>query len=51
MTPEDMLFLAGVVKPRSGLVLAADKGYLVQSRLGPVARRDGSRPSTTWWPR
>ena len=36
-----MAFVAEVVKPRSGLVLGPDKGYLVQSRLGPVARRDG----------
>jgi chemotaxis protein methyltransferase CheR len=35
-----MAFLAGVVKPRSGLVLTPDKGYLVQSRLGPVARKE-----------
>lgn len=41
MTPEDMEFLAGVVKPRSGLVLTREKGYLVESRLGPVARREG----------
>ncbi len=41
MTPEEIAFVAGVVKPRSGQVLGPEKGYFVQSRLGPVARREG----------
>ena len=39
MTPENMAYLAEVVRSRSGLILAPDKAYLVESRLGPVARR------------
>jgi chemotaxis protein methyltransferase CheR len=30
-----------MVRERSGLVLSADKTYLVESRLAPIARRDG----------
>lgn len=41
MSPVDMAFLAGVLRQRSGLVLAPDKAYLVESRLGPVARKEG----------
>lgn len=39
MTPEEFEFLAGLVRKRSGLVLAADKTYLLESRLMPVARK------------
>ena len=41
MTPLDYDFLRRLVKERSGLVLSADKQYLVESRLLPVARRIG----------
>ena len=41
MTPADYDFLRKVLKERSGLVLSADKQYLVESRLLPVARRAG----------
>ena len=41
ISPGEMTLLAAVVKPRSGLVLSPDKGYLVESRLGPVARKEG----------
>lgn len=41
MTPADYDFLCRFLKDRSGLVLAAEKGYLVESRLMPVARRNG----------
>ena len=41
MTPLDYDFLRKLVKERSGLVLSADKQYLVESRLLPVARRAG----------
>lgn len=41
MSPGDFQFLADLLKLRSGLVLAADKGYLVESRLLPVARQRG----------
>ena len=39
MKPEDIAFVAEVVRKRSGLILGADKGYLVESRLGPIARQ------------
>lgn len=41
MTPADYEFLRQSLKARSGVVLAADKQYLVESRLLPVARRNG----------
>jgi len=37
VTPADYDFLRRLVKERSGLVLSADKQYLVESRLLPVA--------------
>lgn len=41
MTPESFNFLAGLVKARSGIVLTADKGYMLETRLGPMLRREG----------
>ncbi len=41
MTPFDYDFLRKSLKARSGLVLSADKQYLVESRLLPVARKAG----------
>ncbi|MGH6769899.1 MAG: CheR family methyltransferase [Xanthobacteraceae bacterium] len=41
MTPLDYDYLRKLVKERSGLVLSADKQYLVESRLLPVARKAG----------
>ena len=39
MTPSDYEFLRKLLKERSGLDLSADKQYLVESRLIPLARR------------
>jgi chemotaxis protein methyltransferase CheR len=39
--PEDFDLVAALIKKRSGLVLSRDKLYLVETRLGPVARRHG----------
>lgn len=39
MTPADYDYLRKLLKDRSGLVLSADKQYLVESRLLPIARR------------
>ena len=39
MTPLDYEYLRKLLKDRSGLVLSADKQYLVESRLLPLARR------------
>jgi len=41
VTPHDYDYLRRLLKERSGLVLSADKQYLVESRLAPVARRAG----------
>jgi chemotaxis protein methyltransferase CheR len=41
VTPFDYDFLRGLLKQRSGLDLSADKHYLVESRLVPLARKAG----------
>jgi chemotaxis protein methyltransferase CheR len=41
MTPNEYDYLRGFLKQRSGLVLTAEKQYLIESRLLPVARKAG----------
>ena len=41
MTPSEYEYLQKLLKERSGLILSADKQYLVESRLIPLARRSG----------
>ena len=41
MTPYDYEFIRKLLKQRSGLTLSAEKHYLVESRLLPVARKRG----------
>jgi chemotaxis protein methyltransferase CheR len=41
VTPLDFEYLRKLLKERSGLVLSADKQYLVESRLLPIARKAG----------
>ena len=41
MTPLDYEYLRRLLRERSGLDLSADKQYLVESRLVPLARRNG----------
>ncbi len=41
MTPFDFEYLRKLLRERSGLVLSADKQYLVESRLLPIARKTG----------
>jgi chemotaxis protein methyltransferase CheR len=41
MSPEDFNFISKMLKERSGLSLSTDKGYLMESRLMPVARKNG----------
>ena len=41
MTPCDFDFIRRLLKLRSGLVLAPEKHYLVESRLMPIARKHG----------
>ncbi len=38
MTPQDYAYLSKLLKERSGLQLAGDKQYLLESRLQPIAR-------------
>jgi chemotaxis protein methyltransferase CheR len=41
MTPLDYEYLQKILKDRSGLILSADKKYLLESRLMPLARKLG----------
>jgi chemotaxis protein methyltransferase CheR len=41
MTPQDYDFIRKLLRERSGLVLSAEKQYLVESRLLPVVRKAG----------
>ena len=41
MKPEAFACLSTLLKRRSGLILTEDKGYLVESRLNPVAQKHG----------
>ncbi|MGH6718280.1 MAG: CheR family methyltransferase [Alphaproteobacteria bacterium] len=43
MKPDDFQLLSGLLKERSGLVLTVDKAYLLESRLVPLARKQGMR--------
>jgi chemotaxis protein methyltransferase CheR len=42
VSPADFEFLRKLLRERSGLVLSADKQYLLESRLLPIARRIGA---------
>ena len=41
MTAEEIAQIVSLCRVRAGLKVAADKTYLIESRLGPVARREG----------
>ena len=41
MSPEDMDLLAALGRQRAGLRIESDRAYLVESRLNPLARREG----------
>ena len=41
MKQENFSFISDLVKKRSGLVLTMDKIYLLESRLAPLARKEG----------
>ena len=41
MTGADFTFIAALLKERSGLIITADKGYLLETRLGPLVRERG----------
>lgn len=40
-TPDEFNFIAKLLKDRSGLALTPDKGYLLETRLQPVAKAHG----------
>ena len=41
MTPENFDLVARLVKDRSGIVLTADKLYMLETRLTPILKREG----------
>ncbi|MGD2133710.1 MAG: protein-glutamate O-methyltransferase CheR [Maricaulaceae bacterium] len=41
MTPSDVEIVSTLVRRRAGIALTPDKGYLLENRLAPVARREG----------
>ena len=41
MRPDLFAFVAKMLKDRSGLIVTADKAYLLESRLTPIARKRG----------
>jgi chemotaxis protein methyltransferase CheR len=41
MTPGEISVLADLARRRSGVVIDADKTYIIESRLAPIARREG----------
>ncbi len=41
LTTEEFDFISGLLKQRSGLALTPDKGYLLETRLAPVAKANG----------
>jgi len=41
LTPDEFNFIAGLLKDKSGLALTPDKGYLLETRLQPIARAHG----------
>jgi chemotaxis protein methyltransferase CheR len=41
MTPEQLAVIADLVRGRSGVVIDTSKTYVIETRLAPVARREG----------
>ncbi len=41
LAPDEFQFLADLLKQRSGLALTPDKGYLLDTRLTPIAKANG----------
>ena len=46
MTPKDFVFLAELLRRRSGILLTEQKSQLVENRLAPVMRRFGFKDSS-----
>ncbi|MCU0886552.1 MAG: protein-glutamate O-methyltransferase CheR [Rubritepida sp.] len=41
MTPSTFSYLTGIVRARSGGVIGPDQGYMLETRLAPVLKREG----------
>jgi chemotaxis protein methyltransferase CheR len=41
MTPASFAFLTGIVRTRSGGVIGPDQGYMLETRLAPLLKREG----------
>ncbi|MFZ4540636.1 MAG: CheR family methyltransferase [Rickettsiales bacterium] len=41
LTNDEFDFISGLLKQRSGLALTPDKGYLIETRMGPIAKANG----------
>ncbi|WP_027284060.1 CheR family methyltransferase [Rubritepida flocculans] len=41
MTPASFAFLTGIVRARSGGVIGPDQGYMLETRLAPLLKREG----------
>lgn len=41
MTPEDLAYVADLARRHAGVIIRADKSFFVETRLGPIARREG----------
>jgi len=41
MTPVDLAFVADLTRRHAGAIIRADKSFFVETRLGPIARREG----------
>jgi len=41
LTTDEFEFIAGFIKQRSGIALTPDKGYLLDTRLSPIAKANG----------
>jgi len=42
LSPADLEFLCALVRARSGLVLTGERGFFAETRLSPLARREGA---------
>lgn len=40
MTPQDLKFVAELTRQHTGVIIRADKSFFVETRLGPIARRE-----------
>jgi chemotaxis protein methyltransferase CheR len=41
VNPADLDFLGALVRARSGLMLTGERGFFAETRLAPLARREG----------